>query len=246
MAADKHSHFPTTHWTLVQSIRHGDVTESHQALGELCQRYWYPVYAFLRRSGRSEEDAEDLTQAFFTKLISEDTLQAMEPDAGHGKLRSFLLAVLTRMLVDEKRHRTAEKRGGGIPNFSLDQLEAEKRYRYEPVDVEDPEKLFWRAWANNLVATTRDRMKAVFEKQNREALFEMLEPHLISEEGSLPYVEMANRLDSTEGAVRLLVHRTRKRFRTELEKEVANTIADSSELENEMDWLKNTLAGSLY
>ncbi len=235
------SHFPTTHWTLVQTIGSADREESEQALGELCRRYWYPVYAFLRRSGRSEEDAEDLTQAFFEKLISENTLEEMEPDGRSGKLRSFLLAVLKHMLVDEHRFRKAGKRGGGVPDFSLDQVEAEQRYRYEPVDTDDPEKVYLRAWALNLVETTRAKLREVFASKDRSALFEILDPYLLSEDETPPYADLAERLDSTEGAVRLLVHRTRGKFRAELEREVANTVADPSEIEEEMDWLKNTL-----
>ena len=235
------SYFPTTHWTLVQTIGSGDAEASEKALGELCRRYWYPVYAFLRRSGRSEEDAEDLTQAFFEKLISENILEEMEPEGGSGKMRSFLLAVLKHMLVDESRYRRADKRGGGIPDFSLDHVEAEKRYRIEPVDTDDPEKVYLRAWALNLVETTRKKLREVFAKKGRAALFEELDPYLLSEEDAAPYATLAERLDSTEGAVRLLVHRTRAKFRAELEKEVANTLADASELEEEMDWLKKTL-----
>lgn len=235
------SHFPTTHWTLVQTIGSGDRDQSEQALGELCRRYWYPIYAFLRRSGRSEEDAEDLTQAFFEKLISEETLQEMEPDGENGKLRSFLLAVLKHMLVDEHRYRKAGKRGGGFLDFSLDQMEAEQRYRYEPVDTDDPEKLYLRAWALNLVETTRMKLREIFAKKDRTALFEILDPFLLSTDDTPPYADLAEQLDSTEGAVRLLVHRTRGKFRAELERQVANTVADASDVEAEMDWLKATL-----
>ncbi|MEM9018754.1 MAG: ECF-type sigma factor [Verrucomicrobiota bacterium] len=242
MKSRENPEFPTTHWTLVQTIRTGDSEEVAEALDEVCQNYWYPVYAFLRRSGKGEQDAEDLTQAFFAKLISEETLQHAEQE--RGKLRTFLLAVLNRMLVDDTRHRMAEKRGGGQPVFSLDHLDAEERYRNEPTDSDDPEKIYLRAWANQVIDASRNKLKSAFEKEGRESLYQKIEPFLTTDEDTPPYAKLANELNSSEGAVRLLVHRTRKKFRAQLEKDVAKTVIDAKDVDEELDWLKSALASA--
>lgn len=232
--------FPTTHWTLVQTIRTGDSDAVAHALGEICQGYWYPVYAYLRRSGRNEQDAEDLTQAFFVKLISEETLK--EAEAERGRLRTFLLAVLNRMLVDDTRHRNAAKRGGGTPDFSLDHMNAEERYRNEPADTDDPEKIYLRAWANQVLENARNKVRTAFSEEGREGLYQKIEPFLTTDEDTPPYGELAEELNSTEGAVRLLVHRTRKKFRTQLEKDVAHTVVDTNDVKKELDWLRSALS----
>lgn len=232
--------FPTTHWTLVQTIRTGDSDEVEHALNQICHGYWYPVYAYLRRSGRNEQDAEDLTQAFFAKLISEETLKEAEEE--RGRLRTFLLAVLNRMLVDEIRYRTAAKRGGGVPDFSLDHLEAEERYRNEPADTDDPEKIYLRAWANQVLENARGKVLTAFSEEGREDLYRKIEPFLTTDDDTPPYQELAEELNSTEGAVRLLVHRTRKKFRTQLEKDVAKTVVDSNDVKNELEWLRSAIA----
>lgn len=149
--------FPTTHWTLVQAVQSGGPEEAARAMETLCEGYWYPIYAFLRRSGYAEPDAEDLTQGFFHRLVTEEALQTACQET--GKLRSYLLGVLRRLLSDEARREAAQKRGGGAPHVSFDGLGAEERYAVEPEDIRDPEWLFAQSWARQLLTDVREKLR---------------------------------------------------------------------------------------
>lgn len=234
-------HFPTTHWTLVQTIQGGSPEEAAKALETICHDYWYPIYAYLRRSGRKQHEAEDLTQAFFERLISEDTLKHVREE--RGKLRTFLLTVLVRVLSDDKRHRSAEKRGGLVETLSFEELHAEVRYRNEPADTDDPETIYLRAWAGTIVETARAALRESFEKKGKGKLFEVLNPYLFEEKSKPPYDELAARLGAKPGAVRLLVHRLRNTFRDLFEEEVARTVIRQEDIESELEWVKKALFG---
>jgi len=236
----RNSPFPTTHWTLIQAVQEGSPQEAAQALETICREYWFPIYAYLRRSGRGPHDAEDLTQAFFERLISEEAIKNVHQE--RGRLRTFLLTVLVRLLSDHGRHHAALKRGGGQAPISFDEMEAEERYAREPLDLRDPEKIYLHAWASDLLHGVYEQLRAAFAAERRLEMFQTLEPYLGSEETQPPYEELATKLGSTPGAVRLLVHRLRKKFRELLERETARTVMKPEDVGEELAWLKRVLA----
>lgn len=233
------SPFPTTHWTLVDAVQAGTAEQAAKAMETICREYWFPIYAYLRRSGRSPHDAEDLTQAFFERLIADDVIQHACRE--RGRLRTFLLAVLVRLLSDVGRHNAALKRGGGQRLVSFDEMEAEQRYALEPQDSRDPEQIFLRAWAGNLVQGVRGKLREAFEAEGRMEMFRMLDPYLGSEDDQPPYEGLASTLGSSPGAVRLLVHRLRKKFRTLLEGEIARTVMKPEDIAEELNWLRQVM-----
>jgi DNA-directed RNA polymerase specialized sigma24 family protein len=233
--------FPTTHWTLVHRVREGGAMRQ-AALEELCALYWYPIYAFLRRRGYPPQDAEDFTQGFFLKLLGDETFAAAE--AERGRLRTFLLHSLKRHLADQKRFDGALKRGGGLKAISFDEMHAEDRYVHEPVDVRDPEWLFMRTWANELLAGVREKLRADFNDTRRPDAFDVLLPFLLLDEDPPSCREAAAKLRATEVSVRLLVCRLRAKFRDLLREEVARTVQSPEEVLAEMDWLKSVLTAN--
>jgi len=232
--------FPTTHWTLVQAVQSGSPDEAARALETLCQGYWYPIYAFLRRSGHREHDAEDLTQAFFHRLVTEEALQTARQET--GKLRSYLLGVLKRLLSDQARHDAAQKRGGGVPNVSFDAMGAEERYALEPGDSRDPEWIFTQAWARQLLIDVREQLRQAHAASGRAEIFELLEPFLALDTDPPSYREIARQIGSSEAATRILIHRLRVKFRTLLREEVARTVLTPEEIPGELAWLQGVLA----
>lgn len=232
--------FPSTRWTLVHAVQGGSEDEAARAMEELCKRYWYPIYAFLRRSGHATSDAEDLTQAFFHRLITENALLAAQQEA--GKLRSWLLGVLRHLLSDHGRHHAAQKRGGGIPHVSFEDLSAEDRYALEPVEVGDPEALFTRVWAEDLLAGVRERLREAYTAAGRAEVFDLLLPYLMWDQAPPPSREIAETLGSSEVGARILIHRLRVKFRTLLREEVAQTVKTPDEVPGELAWLQSLLA----
>lgn len=230
--------FPTTHWTLVTRVRHGGEVRQ-AALEELCGLYWYPIYAFLRRRGYPQQDAEDLTQGFFLKLLDDATFEAAAAD--RGRLRTFLLQSLLHHLTAFHRHAGAQKRGGVGTMIAFEAMNAEERYTLEPVDRRDPETLFTQAWARLLIEGVRERLRADFAEAGRAEVFETLLPFLLGEDVPPSYREVAQKLDASETAVRLLVFRMRGQFRDRLREEVAQTVLDPNDVAEEMTWLKSVL-----
>ena len=231
--------FPTTHWMLVIRVQEGGLVRQ-AALEELCGLYWYPIYAFLRRRGHAQHDAEDLTQGFFAKLLHDRTFDAANADK--GRLRTFLLSSLERHLVDQQRRQGALKRGGGQQVIAFEELDAEARYAQEPLDHRDPEWLFTHTWAQLLLEGVRDKLRADFAETGRAGVFETLLPFLVMEDALPSYREVAQKLDSSETAVRLLVFRMRTKFRDLLRAEVEKTVATPQEVDEEIEWLKSVLA----
>lgn len=231
--------FPTTHWTLVQAVQHGTADEAARAMETLCRGYWYPIYAFLRRSGRSEHDAEDLTQAFFQRLITEKAIHSAEE--GEGKLRSWLLGVLKHLLSDHARHHAAQKRGGDVSHVAFEAMGAEDRYLHEPVDNHDPEWLFTHAWAQELLAGVREKLRAAHAAAGRADTFDLLLPFLMIDDDPPSHREIAAKLGSSEMATRLLIHRLRVKFRSLLREEVARTVFKPEEISDELAWLRGVL-----
>jgi RNA polymerase sigma-70 factor (ECF subfamily) len=233
--------FATTHWTVVRNARDGGSTEAGVALEKLCQTYWYPLYAFVRRQGYSPHDAQDLTQEFFARLLAKDYLA--DVDRGKGKFRSFLLAALKHFLANAWDCRNAQKRGGSATHLSIDAASAEQRYGLEPADPEDAERIFERRWALTLLDQVLDRLKSEFAAAGKADHFDQLKVVLTADKGTLPYVELARSLGMTEGAVKVAVHRLRQRYRELLRAEIAHTVSAPEEVDGEIRHLFGVLAG---
>ena len=237
-SAGRGAHFPTTHWTLVARARQGGEFK-RAALEELCGLYWYPIYAFVRRRGYIHQDAEDVTQGFFLKLLRDESFEAANRDK--GRLRTLLLHSLNRHLSDQNRQEHAQKRGGGQRLIAFEELNAEERYAQEPRDKRDPEWLFTRAWAHLLIEAVHARMRVTFTETGRAGVFEILLPYLLWEDRPPAYREVAGKLEASETAVRLLVFRMRSTFRELLREEVSRTVLAPEDVAGELEWLKSTL-----
>ena len=211
--------------------QHGS-PQAADALEQLCRAYWYPLYAFVRRQGYGVDDAQDLTQGFFSHILSRRFLVRASRDK--GKFRSFLLGALKFFLADELAKLQAQKRGGGQTLVFLDAHSAEERYRLEPVELRDPEKLFERRWAITLLDRVLQRLEAEFAQAGKDRLFGQLRDFLLGDSGSRTYQQAAAALGMTEGAVKLAVHRLRQRYRELFHEEIAQTVADPSEVEDEL------------
>jgi len=194
----------------VLSAGRNDTTRSRDALATLCQTYWYPLYAYVRQRGCTPHDAQDLTQEFFARLLQRNSLGAVAP--GKGKFRSFLLTALNHFLVDEWKKARARKRGGGQV-VSLDAHEAETRFGREPVDGLTPDRLFEQNWALALLDTVYRQLQSEYEADGKGALFNELKSCLTGARSSVPYAELAGRLNMTENTVKTSVHRMRRRYR---------------------------------
>ncbi len=227
--------FPSTHWSVVQRLGGGDEGDSRRAMEDICRRYWYPIYAFVRRNGYTPLDAEDLTQGFFQRLIGGNALLAAR--AERGRLRSYFLGMLKRMLSDHERHHAALKRGGGVVEISFDEVVAEDRYRDEPADSDSPDKLFDRAWATGILKSATALLEQAFiEGDNAEAFLHLRE-FLPQGDNSESYRAVAERMGVQESAVRLMVHRMRQRYRKFIADEVAQTVADPADVGAEIEHL---------
>jgi len=224
--------FATTHWSVVLAAAHQEAPEAAAALERLCSTYWYPLYAYIRRQGYEVADAQDLTQGFFAHILSRGFLKRASP--AKGKFRSFILASLKYFLADEWAKLQAQKRGGGQVPVFLDAQTAETRYRLEPVELMDAEKLFERRWATALLDRVLERLEEEYSKSGRKPLFDQLRIFLLGEKSSATYAEIAAASQMTEGAVKVAVHRLRLRYRELFREEVAHTVEEPSEVNNEV------------
>ena len=216
------SAFATTRWSLVLAAGDSDDSSSaRRALAELCEQYWYPLYAYVRRRGHDAEDARDLTQAFFAKLLEKRDLAHAEP--ARGRFRTFLLTAMKNFLAGEWRKQQAQKRGGAVTTLALDFDSAEETYQLEPSHGQDPEALYHRRWALGLLERALAELQQHYEKTGRGALFEALKGS-VSGEVDLPYAELAPRLEMSEGALRTAASRLRSRWRRRLREMVAETV----------------------
>lgn len=232
--------FATTHWSVVLAVGQEDSTQAMVALEKLCRTYWYPLYAYVRRRGYPEHDAQDLIQGFFALLLRSQALQRVVP--GHGKFRSFLLTALNRFLHNEHDREQAQKRGGGQPVISLDALEAEQRYRLEPPDAETPEKLFERRWAIAVLDGAMARLDQQFVSAGKGPWFAQLRGLLVEGAERRSYAEVAAHLGMSEDAVRKAVQRLRHSFRRATREELAQTVATAADIDEELRHLWNALA----
>ena len=215
--------FATTRWSVVLAAGHR-TAGGRDSFASLCQSYWFPLYAYVRRRGHAPEDAQDLTQAFFTRLMEKNWVAAA--DQTKGRFRSFLLTAMKHFLADEWDRERAQKRGGGIAPLALELATAEAQYAREPVDAETPERIFERRWALTLLDQVLARLRAEYERDGKAALFEALHPTLVGERTAQPYAELARSLDSSEAAIKSAVHRLRQRYRQLLREEIAGTVDD--------------------
>ncbi len=231
--------FATTRWSVVLAAGRKSSAESEAALATLCETYWYPLYAYVRRQGHDSTGAQDLTQGFFVRLLEKGYLQQVERE--RGKFRSFLLASLKHYIINEwDRGRTA-KRGGGREHLRIDFEVGESRYRLEPASRETPESIFEKQWALALLDRVQEALRGEFHDAGKEDHFDRLSLCLTGEPRLASYRELAAELGTTEGAMKVAIHRLRKRFRDRLREEIAQTVASEAEIDDEI----RTLFGAL-
>ncbi len=226
---------------MVLTAGRNDTARAHEALARLCQTYWYPLYAYVRRCGHSPEDAQDLTQDFFAQLLAHHWVA--RADRQKGRFRSFLLIALKRFLANAWDKARARKRGGGVPPISLDALTPEQRYALEPTDRLSADRLFERRWALTLLDAVLTRLREEQAAGGRVEAFDLLKDSLTAGARATPYAELAARLHTSEGAVKVAVHRLRRRYRELLETEIAHTVSSADEVTEERRYLFSVLSG---
>ncbi len=224
--------FATTRWSQVIAAGQAQTAASREALASLCESYWYPLYAYVRRWGHGPDDAQDLTQEFFARLLEKRYLRDADP--ARGRFRSFLLASLKHFLSNERDKASAVKRGGRATIVPLEIETAEGMYRLEPPDAETPEKVFERRWALTLLQRTLARLRDEFTAGGRREMFARLEGYLTGERETVPYAQLAAELGMTEGAVKVAVHRLRRRFGALLRDEIGETVSDPAQVDDEV------------
>lgn len=230
--------FVTTRWSVVLAAQDKLSPDSAAALETLCRAYWYPLYAFVRGSGRSPHDAQDLTQEFFARLLAQDWLRVVLPEK--GRFRTFLLVTMKRFLTNEWHRDMAQKRGAGNLPLCLDAAEAEHRFAAEPPLT--PDELYERRWAMTLLDESLERLQRDFRLTGREREFNALKEWLTAERGSIPYEQIATDLRTTEGAARVAVHRMRKQFRQLFRQTIAETVDAAGDVDAEMRHLVAVLS----
>jgi RNA polymerase sigma-70 factor (ECF subfamily) len=233
--------FDTTNWSVVLKAGSGDTTGCQEALARLCETYWYPVYAFVRRSGASAADAEDLTQEYFARFLEKRFLEDVRPE--RGRFRSFLLVSVRNFLHNERDRARALKRGGGARALPLHGQDGEVRYEREPTDAVTPEVLFERAWVRAVLDRALERLQAQSEGELQADRFARLRPFLTGDGPDATYAEIAREWGVGEPAVRVAVHRLRRRFGAALREEVGSTVEDPRDVEAEIRHLL-AVAGS--
>lgn len=224
--------FPTTCWSRVIAAGSPDAPGTREALAVLCNAYWYPLYAYIRRRGHPPEQAQDLTQDFFAYVLERDLFAKADPV--RGRFRSFLRAVCDHQLSDQRDRKNALKRGGGRPPLPIDALDAEGRYAREPAHEMTPDRIFDRSWALTLLSRVLDQLQREYHDAGRAATFEVLRVVLTGGSESISHATIADRLGTTEGAVRVAVHRLRRRYGVLLRQEIAGTLDDPAEIDDEI------------
>jgi RNA polymerase sigma factor (sigma-70 family) len=233
--------FATTHWSVVLAAQQPDARAA-AALDALCQTYWYPLYAFARFQGQSPEDARDLTQEFFARLLASGGLG--KADRARGRFRTFLLASFKHLLANEWKRANRQKRGGGAEVFSLDEVDAEGRYKREAADATTPEMLYERRWAEAFLSQVIERLRAECDGDNSERgrRFAILKAFLVEEKGALSLAEAASQLGLSVVATKGVVHRLRQRYRDIFREEIARVVAQPEDTEDEIRHLLEVLA----
>lgn len=239
--------FRTTRWSLVLSAGKpstsraaGDPTApgAREALGTLAHAYWYPLYVYARRRGHGPEEAKDLIQGYFARLFERRDLEGLSPE--RGRFRAWLLASLKNYLAGERERERALKRGGGEAPLSFEVEEADERYRREPVDDETPERAYERSWAHAVLGRALEALGEEYRRRGKEELFEALRPRFFGE-ADAPLAALAAELATTEGALKVSLHRMRQRFREVLRAQIVDTVSDPREVALELDELFRAL-----
>lgn len=231
------SRFPTTRWTLVIAAADPQRKESRSALVSLCEGYWYPLYAFVRKRGYSPDQAQDLIQEFFLRVLEGRYLHRGDPEK--GRFRSFLLSSLKFFLADESDRDRAAKRGGGKV-LSFEFLSSEERYQREPAHDETPERIFERQWALSVLERVVNELREEFIQHGRQEHFDQLKQFLLGQ-SEAPYATLAREMKTSEGALKVAIHRLRKRYRELFRQEIADIVADPGEAESELRYLASVL-----
>jgi len=227
--------FPTTHWSLVLAAADERSSGAGDALESLCRAYWYPLYVYLRRKGYSAADAQDLTQEFFSRLLSKDYLSIA--DRNRGKFRSFLLGSMEHFLAREWNKAHAQKRGGGRSHFSLNEKDSENRYRIEPADTLTPDKVFDRRWATTLLDQAMAKLREECISDDKGDLFSKVQYLLPGERGTASYAQIAADLNISEDAIKMAVHRLRRCYGELVRAEIAHRVASPREAQEELQYL---------
>lgn len=237
--AGQEAAFVTTHWSVVLTAGRTDTTRARHALSKLCQTYWNPLYAHVRRRGYAMHDAQDLTQEFFAQLLERESLQSADPQ--RGRFRSFILTALNHFLINQWNKNHARKRGGHAQIFSIDLAAAEEWLAGEPAGQLSPDKAFEKQWALTLLHEVVNRLEMEYQREGKKDLFSALSQSLASPRESQPYAELAATLKMTEGAVKVAVHRMRKRYRELIRDEIAHTVDSTQDIDGEMRHLFRAL-----
>jgi len=231
------SQFPTTRWTLVVAAGDSDRKEARSAMVSLCENYWYPLYAYLRRCGYSRDRAQDLTQEFFIRVLEGRYLDRADPEK--GRFRAFLLTSLKFFVADEEDRNRAQKRGGGAL-LPLEFSSGEERYQREPGHDETPDRIFERRWALSVLDRVVEKLQDEFVHHGRPEHFERLKVFLLGHSDA-PYAALAHELNTSAGALKVAIHRLRKRYRELFRQEIADTVADSTDVDSELRFLAAVL-----
>ena len=234
------SQFPTTRWSLVVAAGDSKRKEIRSALASLCENYWYPLYAYLRRRGYSADQAQDLTQEFFIRVLEGRYLDRADPEK--GRFRAFLLTSLKFFVADEEDRNRAQKRGGGAL-LPLEASSGEERYQREPAHNETPERIFERRWALSVLERVVEKLRDEFVRHGRLEHFERLKVFLLGHSDA-PYAALAREMNTSEGALKVVIHRLRKRYRELFRQEIADTVANPAEVESELRFLAAVLTGN--
>ena len=240
MTAIRSRRFATTQWSIVRAASSQSPAAARAALEKLCTTYWTPVYAFVRKRGHSQPDAEDLTQAFFMHLLNSDFLQTADRD--RGKFRSFLLKSVSNFLSADRRKRSAEKRGGNIHPLALDFGEGERQYQSEASDTKTPEQLFERQWALRILQDTTNQLRFEYTERNHLVLFESLEAHVNQDPARLPYEKLCATLNMSEDAIKQASRRLKLRYREILRSRIAATVESIDDIDAELRELMDALS----
>lgn len=224
--------FASTRWSIVAAAGRPETPEAREALAVLCQTYWYPLYAYARRQLPSADDAQDLTQEFFARLLEKEYLQTADPR--RGKFRSFLLTAFKHFLAKEHERAAAQKRGSGRRPLPLDFQDGERRYCHEPADTTTAESVYERRWALTLLEQALAQLRQEFTRAGREQLFEALKGTLTGDGTAEPYARIGQEVGLSEQTVKTAVHRLRRRYQELIRAEVAQTVASAEEVEDEL------------
>jgi RNA polymerase sigma factor (sigma-70 family) len=238
-SSDASGLFPNTRWSVVLATRQQCSPESATALETICSTYWYPLYAYVRRTGQSRDDAQDIIQEFFRRLLEKRWLDSVSPHK--GKLRAFFIVALKNFMNNEWRRASAQKRGGGQMPVQLDTAFAESRLAADSNSFA-PDEMFDQQWAFTLLDLTIDRLQAEFATAGKPSHFDALKNCLMAGRGAIDYAAVAAQLGVNEGAARVAVHRLRKRFREIYREEISQTLADGANLDEELHHLAAALA----